>query len=238
MRGGRVRGVRSGGVRGGPRAVGVERDDRVEPRVDPLDPRQVGVERYRWLPGLGNARVATGEGDMRLVHPGDVYELLGLIQAQRPRGRRVVLFCSCGSPFEAPDCHRQLVRRALLAAARASRVELGAEEWPGGPLPSHTDEELSVTPRILASLRAGAHALRLGTRLPEPRLLAWPTGAVLRLRAGTDTQPVALAAAHFHAGTWRMPLYPRPDGPLASEPLLLRQSRAARREGLLERHLK
>jgi hypothetical protein len=200
--------------------------------------RRVGRERYRWLPGLGNARVATGQGAMRLVHPEDVYELLGLIQAQRQRGRRVVLFCSCGSPFEAPHCHRQLVRRELLSAARASGVALGAEEWPGGALPSAAEEELSVTPQTLASLRAGALALRLGARLPEPRLLAWPTGAVLRLRAEEDSQFVSLAPAHFHAGTWRMPLYLHPVEPLDSRPLLRRQSRQCRREGLLERHVK
>ncbi|EPX64140.1 hypothetical protein D187_005274 [Cystobacter fuscus DSM 2262] len=195
---------------------------------------QVGRAHYRWMPGLGNAAVGTGRGPMRLVEPAEVYELLGLIQSQARQGRRVIFFCSCGSPFDARDCHRQLVRRTLLGAARASRVRLGVQEWPGGALPSGVHEELPVTPALLAAVRAGAGSVRLGSRLPPVRLLGWPTGALLRLRAGEDTQLVSVAAAHFHAGEWKMPVYTRlGEGPETAS-RLRGAARRDRREGLLE----
>jgi hypothetical protein len=196
--------------------------------------RLVGRSRHRWMPGLGNAAVKTGQGPMRLVAPADSYELLGLVQAQQRQGRRVLFFCSCGSPFDASTCHRQFVRRALLSAARSSKVELSVQEWPGGSLSTDVLAELPVEERTWKSLLGGAQALRLGPRQPDVKYLSWPTGSLLRVRSPLGTQRVSLAAARFQAGEWRMPVYVSPIEEEAKSSQLLAAARQARKQGLLE----
>jgi len=196
--------------------------------------RRVGRARHRWMPGLGNAAVKTGQGPMRLVAPADIHELLGLVQAQQRQGRRVLFFCSCGSPFDASTCHRRFVRRALLSAARSSKVKLSVQEWPGGTPGTGVLAELPVEETTWKSLLGGAQALRLGVRQPDVKLLSWPTGGVLRLRSAFGTQLVSLAAARFQAGEWRMPVYVSPVEAEDTSSQLLAAARQARKQGLLE----
>jgi hypothetical protein len=196
--------------------------------------RLAGRARHRWMPGLGNAAVKTGQGPMRLVAPADIYELLGLVQAQQRQARRVLFFCSCGSPFDASTCHRQFVRRALLSAARSSKVQLAVQEWPGGTLSTSVLAELPVQERTWKSLLGGAQALWLGPRQPDVKYLAWPTGGVLRLRSDAGTRLVSLAAARFQAGEWRMPVYVSPIEADDTSNQLLAAARQARKQGLLE----
>jgi hypothetical protein len=196
--------------------------------------RQAGRARYRWMPGLGNAAVKTGQGPMRLVAPADAYELLGLVQAQHQQARRVLFFCSCGSPFDASTCHRQLVRRELLAAARSMREKLSVQEWPGGTPRTGVLAELPVEEATRKSLPGGAQALRLGPRLPDVKYLAWPTGGLLRLRSPLGTQLVSLAPARFQAGEWRMPVFLKPVEAEHTSSRLFQAVRQARKQGLLE----
>lgn len=207
------------------RAIGF-RDDAFEHRL--------GRARYRWLPGLGNAAIKTGKGSMRLVTPADAYELLGLVQAQHRQRRRVVFFCSCGSPFSARTCHRQLVRRELLSAARSLGAKVSVQEWPGGPLRERVLAELPVREEMLESLLGGAQALRLGPKQPHVQFLAWPTGGLLRLRSRERSQLVSVAPARFHAGEWKMPLYVHPVEDDDPAELLLHHASRFRREGMLE----
>lgn len=207
------------------RALGFQ-DDAFEQRA--------GRARYRWLPGLGNAAVGTGKGPMRLVAPADAYELLGLALAQWRQRRRVVFFCSCGSPFSAGRCHRQLVRRTLLSAARTLGVKASVQEWPGGPLRERVLAEHPVEEERLESLLSGAQALRLGQKRPDVQFLAWPTGGLLRVRSRERTQLVSVAAARYHAGEWKMPLYVQPAEDDDSAELLLHHALRFRREGMLE----
>ena len=207
------------------RAVGFQ-DDAFE--------RRAGRSHYRWLPGLGNAAVATGHGLMRLVAPGDAHELLGIVLAQRRQRRRGVFFCGCGSPFSAATCHRQLVRRAVLSAARSLGVALEVREWPGGELPPGVGAELEVDDKALRALLRGGQAVRLGREPPDAPLLGWPTGGVLRLRAPQGTGLVSVTAARFQAGEWRMPLWipgVEEEGALNR---LWSEARRRRKDGLLE----
>ncbi|WP_257456905.1 hypothetical protein [Archangium lipolyticum] len=214
--------------------VRVRRQVRAVGFLDDAFEQRAGRARYRWFPGLGNAAVGTGEGPMRLVTPADAYELLGLALAQRRQRRRVVFFCSCGSPFSARTCHRQLVRRALLSSARSIGVKASVQEWPGGPLRERVLAELPVREESLESLLGGAQALRLGRELPHVRFLAWPAGGLLRLRYRDRSQLVSVAAARFHAGEWKMPLYVHPVEEGDSAERLLHHARRFRREGMLE----
>jgi hypothetical protein len=196
--------------------------------------RRLGRERHRWIRGLGNAFIETREGSMRLKAPGDIHELLGVALAQQAQKRRVLFFCSCGSPWESGNCHRGLVRQVLLRAAGKLGVPLTVQEWPGGALPSTAKESLKVEPEVLASLRGGGQAVRLGTRMPPVPLLGLPHGSLVTLRSGGESQLVSLAPARFSAGEWRMPVFVQPVAPGDTRERLLTQARKLRRDMRLE----
>jgi hypothetical protein len=214
--------------------VRVRRQVRAEGFRENTFERRVGRARYRWMPGLGNAAVGTGRGPMRLVAPADAYELLGLALAQARQRRRILFFCGCGSPFAASGCHRQLVKRELLSAADSLGLKVRLEEWPGGTLPRRVLAERTGGEEEIKSLLGGAQSLRLGRRQPEVEYLAWPTGALLRLRSPSRTQLVSLAPARFQASEWRMPLFVQPVEERDTVSLLLGQAREGRENGCLE----
>jgi hypothetical protein len=196
--------------------------------------RRMGRERHRWMRGLGNAAIETGRGPMRLRAPADVHELLGLALAQHAQRRRAVFFCSCSSPWDSGSCHRGLVRQELLRAARRLEVELTVQEWPGGPLAGTAKEIVKVEPAVMAALRNGGQALRLGRQMPESRLLGLAHGSLVTLQAGGERQLVSLAPARFTAGEWRMPVFVQPVEPGDTRELLLGHARKLRRDMRLE----
>ena len=136
--------------------------------------RVVGRDGYRWLPGLGNDAIRTGRGSKRLWRPGDAVELLGIVLAAARQNRRVLFFCSCGSPKWCANCHRRLVRQALLREARRLEQPLRIQEWPGGELSPRVRAEVRVTPEVLAKVRRGRTTVPLGKGLPSVDLLALP----------------------------------------------------------------
>jgi hypothetical protein len=196
--------------------------------------RTVGIERYRWLPGLGNDAVRTGRGPMRLRSVTDALELLGVALAQNQKGRRVVFFCSCGSPERCTTCHRQLVRKALVTAARRANHRLLVQEWPGGELTSRTVDVLRLKPQMLRAVQAGRRAIPLTKRLPPLHLLALPHYSVVRPRAGGESQLVSALAARFSAGMWRLPIGLSPVEPEDTRTSLMDAAQKTRRRDQLE----
>lgn len=90
--------------------IRARREVRSEGFTGPKSPfiRALGSSRYRWFKDLGNAAVATRRSRMRLVAPAAINELLGLVLRAQHEQRRVVFFCSCGSPRDFHTCHRRL----------------------------------------------------------------------------------------------------------------------------------
>jgi hypothetical protein len=194
---------------------------------------KAGRRRYRWLPGLGNGRVLTGRGPMRLIHADDVHELLGLALAQQAQNRRVIFFCSCGSPWVAGRCHRQLVRRDLVRVGRSLGVQVTVEEWPGGQ-PSRRPVPLKVRAEVIKALRRGATVVPLGASTPPPLLLHLPHGSIVELRGGDERQLVSLAAPSVRAGRWGAELFVRPVDAADTVQLLQRYTSRIRREYRLD----
>lgn len=214
--------------------VRARRQGRAKGFIDDAFERVLRRHRHRWMPGLGNDAVLTGRGSMRLVRPEDAAELLGLISAQHAQRRRVVFFCSCGSPFDAAGCHRQLVKRTLLAAARRWRAPLRVEEWPGGALKNRVAAELDVADTVIRALLRGASGVPLGTRPPSPALLSLPHGALVRLRSREREQLMSVTPPVFSGGAWKLRrfLWPVVEGDTAGE--LLTEAGRVRRELKLE----
>jgi hypothetical protein len=189
--------------------------------------RAVGRDHYRWLGGLGNAAVMTGRGRTRLIRPEDAFELLGLIVAQGRADRRVIIFCSCESPWRAPWCHRQLVARALREAAKAQRVRLVLQEWPGGKVSRATQSTIDVPPGTLRAVRAGQRWVTFGQSRPKPSVLGLPVGALVSLVERRDSETVSLCPPRFVNGTWKFELFLPPDPSRAN--LVARASHERRR---------
>ena len=162
--------------------------------------------RYHWFPGLGNERIVTRSGAVRLSRPADVETLLELIIAEHERGRRVVIFCSCASPWDAAYCHRQLVGEKLLAAARARRLDLWLEEWPGGTLAKGSCLSMRVVPGTFAALYAGGRWVTLGRR-PKPEALGLPTGSIVTLAEGSETRLASVCPPRLAAKSWKLELF-------------------------------
>ncbi len=190
--------------------------------------RAVKRGRYRWMSGLGNAAMLNRKGKMRLVHPGQVLELLGLVLSEAEMNSRVVFFCSCSSPHQARKCHRHVVTKSLLAAARRLGVPLRVEEWPGGA-PRVRPLEIRVPPRTIDALLRGAKSVRV----PESIALehsALAHGQVVELRDRTRRQLVACGPPVYQARRWELPVFVVPVYEADSARILNRYSRQVRAE--------
>lgn len=140
-----------------------------------------GPDRYRWMPELGNKRVADhGEG-IEIVDPRAAETLLDLAIERGARRQRVIMFCACEWPGTSadPGCHRRVVADLLIAAGKRRSVPVVAGEWPGGaPL----DIEAEVSVDELFRLRDSATTLK--TDLPDTVLAGLPWGSRVTARAG------------------------------------------------------
>ena len=166
-------------------------------------------ERYRWLPGLGNARIATGRGPMRLQDPDDVSKLLGSAVEAAGQNRRVVFFCSCPSPNNARSCHRWLVGTHALRAARPLGLSIQVQEWPGGALSARVSGRLQLEADLLDRLRANC-ALPLHFSDTPRWLPGLPTGTVVELRSAGQRQLVSLSPPVPSKEGWRVEAFVTP----------------------------
>jgi hypothetical protein len=179
--------------------------------------------RHRWLPGLGNRAIANRALAMALAEPRAIDDLLEAIVSSAPR-RRVIFFCSCASPEARASCHRGLVVRELVAAARRARLALAIEEWPGGAPVIAT---LDVTRGSLPEVRAPRIALPANVSLAAAGAL--PHGSIVR--SGHGVSALAHPVIRTARG-WVLPIHEPSTG---GEDRLRRQSLALRRELALER---
>ena len=90
--------------------------------------RVAGRRRYNGMRGLGNSRIGSGRGGMKISDPG-ADDLLDLIVAADRHRRRVLFFCQCKYPRY---CHRAKVASLVRQAAARRGIGLTTTEWPGG----------------------------------------------------------------------------------------------------------
>jgi Domain of unknown function DUF488 len=108
-----------------------------------------GQRRYRWMRALGNSRIGSGKGGMKIFDPRAADNLLDLIIAADRQNRRVLFFCACEYPRY---CHRTRVANLVRIAATRRGVHLTTIEWPGGePITA----QLRVTENVLNEVLRG-----------------------------------------------------------------------------------
>jgi hypothetical protein len=164
----------------------------------------LGSRRYRWLRKLGNARIASGKGGIRILDPGGVEDLLQIILHAARERRRVIFFCACE---EVRRCHRAKVARLLLNAADRRQIRLSVAEWPGGEPKTIS---LSVSPRVIKSLVPNSVRIPLdGISAKDlPKLASLPWGSRVTLRS--DKGSMAVISGPAKLGTrWYLPVIAR-----------------------------
>ena len=91
--------------------------------------RRFGPDRYRWMNGLGNKSILTREKYGSFIDSSAANDLLDLAVDLGAHRRRLIFFCSCGSPTDA--CHRHWVAPEVFRFAKKRKTPVTIVEWPG-----------------------------------------------------------------------------------------------------------
>ena len=169
--------------------------------------RRFGPDRYRWIPGLGNKAILTGEGDGSLVDPSQAAKLLDLALELHAAHRRLIYFCSCVSPTD--GCHRHWVAPHLLKMAELRRQAVTVVEWPGFDSEPSAIPKVKTRPSIVKSINAGRVSLPLGTKMPSVALLALPWFTPVDLvdeKSGKKLDFMLSGPAQHRARGWQLPV--------------------------------
>jgi hypothetical protein len=137
------------------------------------------------MKSLGNAAIGdeSGDGKMRIYKPEAAEELLDLAIEAADANRRVIFFCSCGSPYDAKWCHRSQVADLVIRAAKQRKLAIEIQEWPGG-VPARKDvQHLRVDTRELRKARNGAVNVQLTDAQASTDLAGLPWGGFVELEA-------------------------------------------------------
>ena len=128
------------------------------------------------------------------------------IEAARTN-RRVIFFCSCGSPYDARTCHRAKVAELLLRAAKKRKKEIAIEEWPGGMPAANDLQRLHVDLRELHKARSGAMNVQLTDAQASTELAGLPWGGFVELAAGDEKQVLSAGPLAYRAKRWQLPIF-------------------------------
>jgi hypothetical protein len=152
--------------------------------------------RYRWLRGLGNRAIVEDLADAIVIaDPSEAETLVEIIADAAAAQRRVIFFCSCGSPLRAAQCHRAEVARLALAVARRRKLALTIQEWPGGS-PLRTS--------VPAVWKRGTTRLAVPPEVDLVHAAALPHLSVIEDAAGSQ---LVTGAAVCTARGWALPIY-------------------------------
>ncbi len=185
--------------------VRASREVRAEGFREKAFERRFGPDRYRWIQGLGNKAILTGEQYGSLLDPRQAADLLDLAMELHARRRRVIFFCSCVSPTNL--CHRHWVAPHVFELAEPRSQPVTIVEWPGFESEPGVVLPVATNLRILRSLEGGRASVPLGTSTPQPQLmgLPWYTPVDLLDEKTGETFVVMLTGpAQHRAGGWQM----------------------------------
>ena len=174
----------------------------------------LGPERHRWMKGLGNEAIGEDRGEIRIHRPEAAEELLDLAIEVAGENRRVIFFCSCGSPAGAAFCHRSDVAELLLSAAKRRKQALEVDEWPGGTPAANEVHRVRIDSSVLRKVRSGARRVALADEQASTALAGLPWGGIVVLDAGDDEQVIAGGPLQYYAKRWVLPVFVedvRPD---------------------------
>jgi hypothetical protein len=173
--------------------------------------KTVGKSRYHWLRKLGNARIGSGRGGMRIADRSGVDELLQSVLDAAKDDRHIIFFCACVS--ERPcDCHRAVVASLLVKAARRKGVPLNVVEWPGG---EPETIEIDIPDKTVKDVLRGGNRVPLAASRPKQirKFAALPWCSRVGLRSSSGAVAIICGPAQL-AANWYLPVI----GPEVSKP--------------------
>jgi hypothetical protein len=181
--------------------------------------RLIGEERYRWLDGLGNPGIRDG-GPMRIKDPAAASSLLDIALERAGRNARVLFFCACEKPCE---CHRSVVARLVLDAARQRNVAIEIVEWPGGE--PALDVAVALPGPQFEKVRRGAKSIPLPEDASVVEMAALPWYSTVRVSSeDEDSEPswrLISGPARYQRAGWYLPVYgavdAEPEGSVRAE---------------------
>jgi hypothetical protein len=164
----------------------------------------VGSSRYRWMRGLGNRSIVTGDDHIVIDRPEEAKNLLHLAIALAKRNRRVLFFCSC-EDIRAKFCHRRKVATLLLEEAKRAGKRVQITEWPGD---DPITRSIRLPTPMLASIMHGRRSLPLSKSADVADFAGLPWGSIVKLKASDHAFPIVSGPAKYQSG-WRIPVLER-----------------------------
>ena len=168
----------------------------------------VGEKRYRHMRSLGNARIGSGKGGIRINEPQAAAELLDEALQAADDNRRIIYFCACEVPV---CCHRRTVAGLVEKEGEKRKLTVTNLEWPGGDPEFH---ELSVSRELFtkaAQIRATVPLPKGATQL---RALPWYSAVKFHSKEDNSREPILIftGPARFTKEGWCLPVFEEVNG--------------------------
>ena len=163
----------------------------------------IGSNRYEHMKSLGNERIGSGEGGIKIHDPSAASKLLDIALDAARDNRRVIYFCSCGEPI---GCHRRVVARLLRKAGEKQGIEVTNIEWPGRE-PVFVD--LDVSRKTFSNVEQERVHVPLPGGRADLRALPWYSVVRFHLKGDKSRPPIPILTgpARFLNGTWCLPAW-------------------------------
>jgi len=209
--------------------IRIRRSVRAEGFRDNNFENRVGRDRYRWMKNLGNESIITKAKRIKIADPSAADDLLKLAFEAGKQKQRLVFYCNCPYPMDGRriGCHRTVVGRLLLDAARQQKRPVTVVEWPGGT-PAQCD--FDVSSQVFRSVRNGRVTIPLkrGFQLADVAGLPW--GSVVTLESDGDSLHRLSGPAIYKKGKWCLEVMDWWRGEEFSLQEIKRESAAARKD--------
>lgn len=163
----------------------------------------VGAKRYRHMKSLGNARIGSGKGGIRIKEPQAAAELLDEALQAADDNRRIIYFCACEVPA---CCHRRTVARLVEKEGEKRKLRVTNLEWPGGDPEFH---ELPVSRELFAKAAQIRATVPLPRGATELRALPWYSAVTFRSKEDKSCDPITIftGPARFKKARWCLPVF-------------------------------
>lgn len=162
----------------------------------------VGAGRYEHMKSLGNARIGSGKGGIKIHEPKAAAKLLDTALEAADDNRRVIYFCSCGYPI---GCHRRTVANLLSKEGKKRGIAVTNIEWPGN---DPENIELELPREMFAKAAQDRVYVPLPRSAAEVRALPWYSVVSFRLKEDKSRPPIVIftGPARFVKGAWCLPV--------------------------------
>ena len=149
---------------------------------------------------------------MRIKNPAAAKTLLDIAESSSRLRQRVLFFCACKRPGTETNgcCHRVVVARLVLKAAKSRKVAVQIVEWPGGE-PEKDGVEVPLSKAAFAKVARGAASIPLQKPVPLAEMagLPWLSSVTVYEKGNEEQTPLIVLGgpARYMKGGWHVPIH-------------------------------